>query len=386
MKKRKEKYPNATQNVVYILGAGCSKEDKAPLIAEFFDKAFNEVKWKLTADQQERFNRVEDFRKNELPKSNVEELLSYIDLERVLNLKQRDTNLEDIRADLLYLIGKTIQELMGKGHSPYYDGFASANYWPVYTDSNLLDPVFISLNWDIALDNVLTLQDHENSPTFRHIKRIDYGSDFNSCIILNEDQEQIRIDETSRDGPMLLKLHGSMNWLFCKNQDCSSQNKKYFTYGEKAVVHVQESNKIICPACGQVLFPIIVPPTFNKLGDKEVLPLIRDIWFEAYKAIENAGNIIILGYSFPEDDVHFKLFFRSAIYANYLKSGKKTLNIDVVNYKLALREKMEFEDHYMRMITAPNVDIRPRFHYLKFSEFINTRFDYVTREIQKASL
>jgi len=74
----------SSDKIVYILGAGCSQEDNVPLINDFFDVAFHSVLNHLPKNQQKRFNNIREFRDAVLPGSNIEELFSYVDLERYL--------------------------------------------------------------------------------------------------------------------------------------------------------------------------------------------------------------------------------------------------------------------------------------------------------------
>ncbi len=354
----------SNKKTVYILGAGCSKEDGAPLVNDFFDVAFNnKLREYLNSEAKIRFSAVQRFREEELPGSNIEELLSYIDLEKVLKTKKHRDPLDIIRSDLIYLIGKTIKERMGTNPSKIYSKFMYNHLLKCYPN-----PSIISFNWDIATDNLLFKRGYDLDTSGKNgmILSLDYGTDFISYN--NED----KISKGARESSLkLLKLHGSMNWLFCNR--CKTNNK-YFVYGEKVMVEIAEGTKIKCPKCENNLKPIIVPPTFKKIEENAVLTILREIWAEARKVVEDAEHIIIAGYSFPEDDVHFKLFFRSALHANYNKH-KRPIVIDIINYKKYLNDKTEFEAHYKKMLDISEVEIRPHFHYLKFSEFADKKYD-----------
>ena len=352
------------KKVVYILGAGCSKEDKAPLVREFFNVAFNEVLPKIDKPQlKKRFLNIKEFRDLVLPQSNVEELLSYIDMQGIYKIKKQLKSPHFLRKDLIYLIAKTIEVNMGVGSSENY-----ANFKSNYLGSVTPIPTVISFNWDIALDNTLISNslDFSGESDTGVLLGIDYGTDFRYFT------KKDKILKANRNlSYKLLKLHGSLNWLFCKS--CSSNNK-YFADGDKVMVRVSEGEKIECPECKKNLIPVIIPPTFNKLKDQGIISLIKEVWVEAFNAIEDSECIFIIGYSFPEDDVHFKLFLRSALYANYLKN-KKTINIIAVNYKKYIDEKAEFESHYKKIIDIPEAEIRPKFHYLKFGEFADSNIE-----------
>lgn len=365
------------QKVVFIFGAGCSIEDGAPLIYNFFNIAFNEVKPHLNGEQLDRFNRVENFRKSELPGSNVEELLSFIDIKSILDSNPSD-NLSQIKDDLIYLIGKTIKHNMGTGKSKSYENF-DKNFIP--EDARHTLPTIITFNWDIAFDNIIISERYDmtnklkEGDNIHNIYHVDYGASFNSI-----DNSYQSHNTTTSGVPPILKLHGSMNWLFCEKCKKDKNPFRYFIYGQKIIVNVFEGDIISCPQCKNKLTPVIVPPTLRKIEENSVLITIKEIWDAAFKALVNAEHIFIVGYSFPPDDVHFKLFLRSALFNNY-KERKKPITIDIINYKKYLQEKTDFENHYKKMIDIPEAEIRPRFHYLKFSEFVQQTYsDYIKED------
>ncbi|HEV7646496.1 MAG TPA: hypothetical protein VGO50_21355 [Pyrinomonadaceae bacterium] len=96
----------------------------------------------------------------------------------------------------------------------------------------------------------------------------------------------------------ILKLHGSINW-----------NDKGAVY--KNFTELRKSGES----------PLIIPPTWNKsFGD------LSSVWNNAITALKSARNIIIMGFSMPPTDVHFKylaatglgenIFLRNIIFVN----------------------------------------------------------------------
>lgn len=108
------------QNVVFILGAGCSQEDGAPLINNFFKVAFsNKIKKELTDEEKESFKDLREFRERHLPNSNIEEFFSFIDLQSTINTIHLDmSEINNKRNLLIHLISRTIQiSLIGSGET-----------------------------------------------------------------------------------------------------------------------------------------------------------------------------------------------------------------------------------------------------------------------------
>jgi len=106
---------------------------------------------------------------------------------------------------------------------------------------------------------------------------------------------RLPIDKSIR----LLKLHGSVHWQLPK--DTSTVVKL------KQRLHQQH---------GTPRFDI-VPPQWNKsLGG----PTFRHIWRSAFRAIERADRIAIVGFSFTPTDLHVESLFRLALNRTALKT------------------------------------------------------------------
>jgi len=340
-----------SKSVVFILGAGCSQEDRVPLIHDFFEVSYKVMK-NLYGNKKEKFQKIFNYRDKVLPESNIEELFSYLDLERYLFLKKGKTldDLNTTRKDLIYLIAKTVEQNIIDIRSENYNNFLKNHL------VHLKNPVIITFNWELLIDNVIF--DKINRGNSTKISNI-YGVVFKR---LDENGVHKNLNKSRYK---LLKLHGSLNWLHCR--DCEDI-KRFFVSGKESVLRILEGHPKQCPEDGRYLDPIIVPPSFQKIESKSGFSYLNDIWLEAKKTIINADKIVVIGYSFPEDDVHFKHFFRGALVANY-ESRNQRVKIDVINYKRYIQDKLDFEKHYNDILSIPNVKIDVNFKYQKFSEF-----------------
>ena len=102
---------------------------------------------------------------------------------------------------------------------------------------------------------------------------------------------KFRGDYTHSDGIPFLKLHGSLNWLWCRN--CGR-----IDIFDKPVGH--KYNRVACTRrCGGYKEPLIVPPNPNK---ELYLHVVYDLWKKADKLLSGADRIVIAGYSLPEID------------------------------------------------------------------------------------
>lgn len=119
-------------------------------------------------------------------------------------------------------------------------------------ENKLKETAFISPNYDILIDNPITC------PEFN----TDYGIDF-----INHKRTIV-----AEKSVLLLKPHGSLNWLYC-------------------------------PTCNHIkLFP----------KDNCSINLYQQIFLKSDEILRHASKIIICGYSFPDADIHIKYLLKRA--------------------------------------------------------------------------
>lgn len=144
---------------------------------------------------------------------------------------------------------------------------------------------FISLNYDLLIDNALR-DDSTNT-----------GPDYAISFRLHPSGEKT----TSK----LLKIHGSLNWLFCPT--C---NEIDLYPGTKIVADIaHHPGQMTCDTCEDPRMPIVIPPTFFKVMSNFYL---QQIWKAAEGTLMQADHIIFCGYSFPDADLHFKYLLKRA--------------------------------------------------------------------------
>lgn len=105
----------------------------------------------------------------------------------------------------------------------------------------------------------------------------------------------------------LLKLHGSFNWLACR--DCGNfyilENSTYEING----FDYERCRQLTCEPPGHQLERMIIPPTLKKDVHGKIM---QQIWQKAFDALCAARRIVIIGYSLPPTDFFVKrLLYRS---------------------------------------------------------------------------
>lgn len=277
---------------VIILGAGASKSERVPVQDELFEEFYRRYR-KMVKDNawgleiEEAFNDFFrdcwgiDYQDEDVNFPTFEECFGILDLARLRGESLKGYNKEminKVRGALMFRIVDTLNyktshiKMVRNCHKDLIDRLKK--------DEKLKQTAFISLNYDLIIDNVL--RDH---PNFQP----DYGIEFVDSGRHNED-EQI----------LLLKIHGSLDWLYCPT--C---NQLKLTPAED--IGKTAYYPIYCQMCGTPMEPVIVLPTFYKEMSN---PFIRGVFLKADKILREADRIFICGYSFPDADMHIKYLLK----------------------------------------------------------------------------
>jgi hypothetical protein len=297
-------------NIVFILGAGASKDCGAPLMADFLDIASYLYHTGATEEKKDDFERV--FRaigslqmvhsKAQLDLTNIESIFSALEIAKILG-KLPGTPADEIpRAitSLKELIVKTLELTIDFPTMKSYIGVP----YPYEDFGRLLDHLrstafpphtvsVITFNYDIAADMAL----------FRAGLGPDYG--IPPC--------------HQKNLVPLLKLHGSLNWGSREDNGevYPMLLKDYFS--KYSIMGEDERGKCKVPVGSQLkeyfskhtdvkvaAEPVIVPPTWNKTEHHQAL---SKVWANAANQLEEAEYIFIIGYSLPETDSFFRLLY-----------------------------------------------------------------------------
>jgi hypothetical protein len=138
----------------------------------------------------------------------------------------------------------------------------------------------------------------------------------------------------------------------------------------------------------------MLPPTFGKLDKENLIEPINKIWSLSKNSLVCADRIIIIGYSLPENDLHFKLFFRNALIENLSQIDKKQdLRVEIVNFLPYSTNREIFEEKYREIFDSVNNSqkgerrIVPNFIYKKFSDYIiEDLHKYINTEISRRNV
>ena len=305
---------------IFIIGAGFSKLAGLPLGNELWKLVLNEAHLEknfydlLEPDilsyleyQQKVYGR-----KTNLENIEIEDFISYLDIEHFLNLRGKDTFSEEGNKGqiiLKVLIAKTIfqiQKNIPDRILKLYDKFCSSLH---ETD------IIISFNYDTIIENSLT----RISKPFRlfphRFKSIDEGGG-----IIDSDIKEV----------VLLKMHGSINWFdkTCYNMICDMYKRREIPnphvvrgnifsnasllnmykilkgpfFKDSPLQNVYVSNHLDEYFNTQILLlnpPLIISPSFSKMV---YLNPIKSFWDSFYQAGVFNRSLTVIGFSFPRHD------------------------------------------------------------------------------------
>ena len=303
---------------VYILGAGFSADRGLPLIPDFMLAVRDAHEWLVSngrADEARSIEKVLDYRlraasaayRVPLDLENIEELFS---LAAASTEKLTDDICTAIAATLDFRLsvranprmcfraattlprpshwtpevpaGVAIPGADPEFKVPAYEYYLQALIGRLRDGSTVGENTFISFNYDTLVEEALSNLDLTFSYGFG-TKSINYAPSFAG----------FRHDPNA--ALKVYKLHGSVNWA-----RPGSQGRKLTVYRSYADFYRAK------------IPPIIVPPTWRK----QFIGQLGDIWNGALKAIETATRLIVIGFSIPETDVHFKYLMAAGLQNN----------------------------------------------------------------------
>ncbi len=314
------------QNPVIFLGAGATKACGGPMTDDILPLALsnrlaNENLDNQIVDREELLCLTEDFMQKCFNVPKDDDLISKDtcpSLPMVLSMLRRSTsqnlpigdfqgeNLIKARRAIEYSIFAVIEAALMK--IPQNKRFHTQLLEPMYRQN--IEPTVISLNYDVIVDNAMFML----SEVTQNMKPPDY------CVDISTERYKI----FSRDGTFghLLKIHGSLNWLYCEK--CKRLDL-YVSKGMRTAKALDElyhsvpfNDAYSCkgtpcrnrPKCDGFVNPILITPTYIKDYEN---PHINKVWSMAESKMKEADRVVIIGYSLPTDDVEVAMLLKRGL-------------------------------------------------------------------------
>jgi NAD-dependent SIR2 family protein deacetylase len=189
----------------------------------------------------------------------------------------------------------------------------------------------ISYNWDTIADHTLEQAGRVQLRNYAKLLRADSI-----------------VPEEWRHKGLLLKLHGSFNWLVCENKACENRNRILPPFQRNRYKLLRKL--WTCPHCGNNrLKPQIVPPVSNKMIHKD--SFLRNQWMIAREKLLDVNELVFIGYSFPPTDHYSAWLFRQL----NLIEDRSAVKVVVVNPEYGKRSS-EVTKRYNSIFSRTDIE------------------------------
>jgi len=180
----------------------------------------------------------------------------------------------------------------------------------------------ITLNYDMIID--VLIKKHQGNEEYSKLGRLYelLGHDIRGTerMVVQGAEEPTSWSQNINIG-FYLKLHGSINWLYCPNPTCG--HHQIFFPNQ----NMDGKPGDLCTLCGAPMVSVIVPPTMHKTFEK--FPKLGFLWSLAYRELNAANKIVIFGVSFAPSDYYLRWLFKKAITDRDPQKNPLIFNIDL---------------------------------------------------------
>lgn len=233
---------------------------------------------------------------------NIEDVMTFFETgsKMYMDGSEEQKACEKIQEQLLVFMNPLIPTICEDQHCEYLQ--------EVFLSLDENDTI-VSYNWDTIAEFTLERLNMKQLKNYARLMR-----------------ESTIIPEEYRNTGLILKLHGSFNWMICLNKDCEKYNKVQPPFQKNRYKLLSFHDSWKCQYCGDThLKYYIVPPVSNKLIHKN--SLLKNQWLIAREKLLDVNELIFIGYSFPPTDFYAEWLFRQI----YFIDGKPNIEITIVN-------------------------------------------------------
>jgi NAD-dependent SIR2 family protein deacetylase len=324
----------STKNIVYFLGAGCSKNFGYPLTGDIMPGILTSlrekdlfqlgnVKSKEEKKQEKDLkNFIEllypgikgiDLKRKQTGIPSIVEVLSFVDHLCFYNIPPHPKLNEEKLLYFRLLLNRAVAELMMDYQNMEYERdeaeLLNKFMGPIAEEKKTSAVTIITTNYDLSID-----------PTFEKAiakNLVDYGISFRSIaggkIIMQPTNPLFKY----------YKLHGSLNWLKC---DLCGY---YYIYPNGTTAfhafrkRIDHDNTCECNDYLKLKTVLVTPSIVRDIRDSNLL----QIWKASTEAIRTADKLVFVGYSLPPEDLAIKALIMRGING---RSKNRNLSVEVV--------------------------------------------------------
>ena len=357
---------------VFILGAGASyshSNKEFPLVNDIF-KVAKQLHVTSCKDDINKikpfFECVDLYIKKKLNK-NILNIRQKLDIEDILtNLeidieKTESNDLQIVKDRIIKIILITFFILTKKS-----DCYKRDVEYFLFFDRLKDNDTIITYNWDLLLDNIL---DREKIiSNIKNIGQVEDGilkkqylrmlMDLSAYRDLSWDRTSAPYEKYNSKG-YYLKLHGSIDWLYCPNEDCGLYSK---VFPIKKII-----GEYKCYECSSKMKHLIIPPVLNK--NYSSFPFVKKLWNIALEELQSADELVIWGYRLPPTDFYNRWLLR--------QKSEKLKKVSIINPECfnkrknnKLQRNMIFLEPFLDIFKS-NKAATEISYYENYSDYIN---------------
>ncbi len=327
------------KKIVYFLGAGASKNFGYPLTNEIMPEIlrylinhdlFNNASNSLD-EEKEQEKDLKDFidilypglkdidpiaESNRIP--NITEVLSMVEYCCFYNLPPHPSLCDEKLFYFRDLLNRGIAEILRKyiskdvqKHNNKFLSFKKQIKDKIKNE----DVTIITTNYDLLVDKLCDTYSKKN--------KVDFGISY-------RDVKSNGIILPVAPNLRYYKIHGSMNWLKCDQCGYYYINHDGSISHQAFIKELTTHNTCICNSQRNINYKLklksilVAPSLIRDIRDSNLL----QIWKASLEAIRTADKLIIIGYSFPSEDLGIKSIFMRGI--NGREENAEPIAIDVV--------------------------------------------------------
>lgn len=331
------------KRIVYLFGAGASKDFGMPLGNEIFEKAYRlpprmkpgQLRSDLISVLQESDEYLSHIftslpkRRSEYPA--FEEVLTFLwdyrkserhdyNRNKRISVFSNPGGAREVFDVFARMLGLTLVGSMLQSGSAAKASLLGNFVKSVVSNGDQVS--FVSMNYDTLLDQALL--DCVNSGV---INDFTYGIAPYDIASRRDPYNPPKLS-VRKSGVYLFKPHGSLNLVYCSHPQYP--HGEGFFYSDRDLIATR-CGELRCPACGRVPKPLIIPPLYNKAeyiagnavrtehqinfrASPETYRQAVD--FRLREKLAEAEEIVVIGYSMPAYDYDFRTLFVSSLMHN----------------------------------------------------------------------
>jgi hypothetical protein len=304
------------RDIVCIVGAGFSKHAGLPLQREFIAELLAVQRFDRKGPSRILVDLLKEFAKDVfgqvssgLPRDwpDLEDVFTCIDLSanvgHHLGVRWSPAKLRRVRGALIVRIIRMLRQKYKEGRAKKDGNWRRLERFLAVAADRC---AFISMNWDTVIEEGLLAKMGDAS--------IDYGCDAREANFPERGRtiaEAIGGADANASGVPVIKMHGSINWLYCDN--CQRlywfPAQKVFDVANQLLRPADRKSigaarpRWLCANCKTPLGTRIATFSYRKALD---FPMFQKSWFTAEKLLVAAGTWVFIGYSLPAADYEFK--------------------------------------------------------------------------------